>query len=182
VSGLGAAWFASIILRWGFLYRICDWGEMMGAKENDDSGQQKGSPKARSSGVGKRKRKRPMRCIECLATKCNPMAKATSSKSSPTSQWCWQENIRWLKAYLAAWCMPLGISRSRMREMVVWPSPNLVCLSSCLLRTSRNPVVSSLVQSLATRSTTKVEYTSQVLPKVSGLWIPRRTLEFSSSS
>ncbi len=74
----------------------------MGPKEKDDSGQQKGSPKAHSSGVGKRKRKRPMRCIECLATKCNPMAKATSSKNSPTSQWCWQENIRWLKAYLVA--------------------------------------------------------------------------------
>jgi len=29
------------------------------------------------------------------------------------------------------------ISRSRMREMVVWPSPNLVCLSGCLLRTCR---------------------------------------------
>jgi len=35
-----------------FYTKIYDWGEMMGAKENDDSGKQKGSPKAHSSGVG----------------------------------------------------------------------------------------------------------------------------------
>ncbi len=49
----------------------------------------------------------------------------------------------------------------------IYGLPLTLCasLAACL----EHAVVSSLVQSLATRSTTKVEYTSQVLPKVSGL-------------